>query len=566
MGGDNKPSMLNPVLSSGRRALYGTLPFVAAFGMQHRECEIRKVLSSVALSECGNDEYEHAELLAEVDVDEIIVTFPLIMASLVAIISQFLIGYNTGVMNAPAEVVFPGHTTWEWSFAVSSFAVGGPFGALIGGYLTNSQGRRGTMMINIWIFFIGGVLMTLAPSVYWLIPARLIVGFASGLASVVVPVYLGEIAPPTLRGTLGTLTQFSMVIGILMTDMLAFPLANPSGWRWLFSITPLLCLVQLAVSPFLLESPRWLLGRDEKSPEARITIKRMRGFRYDSDVEEEVQHFLFAAAKHKTSRDSAHSSGAMYDLLFKQRDLRVLVISSVVLQMAQQLCGINAVFYYSNTFFKGIIGDPLVGTTLVAFVNVVATYVALILMDSTARRTLLLWSTGGMIASTVVITAALLGLTYSSVALLGVMAFVSFFEIGLGPIPWLYVAETFDAKYVATAMSIACMINWACNFLVGLCFPFISEALGPWSFVPFGLVLVATLIFTTVYLPETHGRSVEEIHRLVCDDEELRAVIHIIQGVENYDLTSENLATNELQLGGSLRRGKESRTFDLAAP
>ena len=101
----------------------------------------------------------------------------------------------------------------------------------------------------------------------------------------VVPVYLGEIAPPTLRGTLGTLTQFSMVIGILMSDIFAFSLANPEGWRFLFAVTPVLCVLQLAISPFLLESPRWLLGRDENSPEARVIIKKMRGFRLDADVE-----------------------------------------------------------------------------------------------------------------------------------------------------------------------------------------------------------------------------------------------------------------------------------------
>lgn len=142
------------------------------------------------------------------------------MAVLVAIIAQFLIGFNTGVMNAPEKVVFEGHTTAEWSIAVAAFAIGGPFGALFGGWLANQKGRRGAIMINTWIFFLGGTMMTIAPNVYWLIPARFVVGLASGLASVVVPVYLGEIAPPTLRGTLGTCTQFSMVSSIHGTELL----------------------------------------------------------------------------------------------------------------------------------------------------------------------------------------------------------------------------------------------------------------------------------------------------------------------------------------------------------
>eukprot|EP01035_Chromulina_nebulosa_P019114 gene19114-24948_t len=284
-----------------RRALYGSLPFVAAFGMQHRENKIRKVLSSMSMTtlETLDLQDSHQKSLVDVDVDEIILTFPLVMTVIVAVISQFLIGYNTSVMNAPANVVFPGHTTPQWSLAVSAFAVGGPGGAVLGGVLANKRGRRGAMLINTWVFFIGGLLMTIAPNIYWLFPARLIIGFASGLSSVVVPVYLGEIAPPTLRGTLGTLNQFAMVIGILMSDIFAYPLATPTKWRYLFAVTPILCILQFFISPFLLESPRWLLNKNEDSDEARVVIKQFRGFRNDEDVEQEVQHFLFASKQHK---------------------------------------------------------------------------------------------------------------------------------------------------------------------------------------------------------------------------------------------------------------------------
>lgn len=373
--------------------------------------------------------------------------------------------------------------------------------------------------------------MALAPSVHWLIPARLIVGFASGLASVVTPVYLGEIAPPNLRGTLGTMTQFSMVIGILASGLVAIPLATASGWRYLFAVTPLLCFLQIVVSPFLLESPRWLLSRDQRSHEARSVIKKFRGLRSDGDVETEAQHYLFALAKYKASEATGNAAGgtcsAIWELLREQR-LRVLVVSALGLQVAQQLCGINAVFYYSTTFFEGVIADPLVGTNLVAFVNVVATYAALLLMDSTGRRTLLLWSAGGMLVSTALILAALTGYVAQTYALVAVMAFVSFFELGLGPVPWLIVAEMFDAKYVATAMSLACVVNWACNFLVGLLFPFMQEWLGPWSFGPFAAVLAVSYVFALTYLPETRGRSVDEIQGEVAAREKHGRIVHVV--------------------------------------
>jgi MFS transporter, SP family, solute carrier family 2 (facilitated glucose transporter), member 3 len=115
----------------------------------------------------------------------------------------------------------------------------------MGGLLANRQGRKGAIVINAWIFAAGGLLLCLAPNVLWLTPARLVIGFASGLSTVVVPVYLGEMAPPTLRGMLGTCTQFAMVLGILAADLLAVPLATTNGWRYLFGVTPLLGAVQV---------------------------------------------------------------------------------------------------------------------------------------------------------------------------------------------------------------------------------------------------------------------------------------------------------------------------------
>eukprot|EP01041_Mallomonas_annulata_P000929 gene929-1803_t len=505
---------MHPNAEPGRRALYGTLPFVAQFGMQNTEHAIRDVLVGASLNKGDGGTSAEALALKSIDVDEIVVTIPLILASLVAIIAQFIVGFNISVMNASALVVFPGHSTTEWSIAVSAFAIGGPGGALLGGYLTNKFGRRGAMMMSIWIFLLGGVCMTAAPNTFWLIPARLIIGFASGIVSVVGPVYLGEIAPPTLRGTLGTCTQFAIVIGILVADLLAFSLATVDYWRYLFAVTPALCIFQLMISPFLLESPRWLLSKNDRSFYARIVIKKLRGFRSDEEVEREVDNFLYAAEKHKGKRESAHSSGAFLDL-FRDENMHRLVVSCVVLQMGQQLCGINAVFYYSTAFFEGVIDDALQGTALVAFINVLATYLAMKLMDSTGRRTLILLSSGGMFFSAIFITISLLGICPKSAALLAVNSFVAFFEIGLGPIPWLIVAEMFDAKYVATAMSFSCVVNWGCNFLVGMCFPFMTLYLGPWVFIPFAIVLAFTFLFTLFYLPETQGRTVEEIQTLV---------------------------------------------------
>ena len=422
--------------------------------------------------------------------------------------SQFLVGYNTGVMNAPEKVVFPGHSTGLWSFAVAAFAVGGPFGAIVGGKMADQRGRRGALLIDTWTFLLGGFLQTIAPDMYTIIVARFIIGFASGYSSVLVPIYLGELAPPTLRGMLGTLTQFALVIGILFADLLAFPFAKEDNWRFLFSITFIIAAIQLLCSPFLLESPRWLLNRDPASMRARFIIKRLRGLRYDHEVEAEVGNFVIGeAAQHQESP----STTAVLKEMASHRKLRGLLISCLVLQVSQQFSGINAVFYYSTSFFEGVIDDPLIGTTIVGAVNVIATYVALLLMDRCGRKSLILWSSGGMFLSCVLIVLSLLGFFSNILALIAVNIYVCFFEIGLGPIPWLIVAEMFEGKYVASAMSLCCQVNWICNFVIGMAFPYMNKSLGPYSFGPFGLVLIFLFGYAYTTLPETQGTTPDEL-------------------------------------------------------
>ena len=497
------------------------VPFTAVMGLQRTERNISQAFASYAAdlnvgSISGlSDEQKSIQssrasmiIMDELEFDTNLVTTPLVFAIVVAAASQFLVGYNTGVMNAPEKVVFPGHSTALWSLAVAAFAVGGPFGAIVGGKMADLRGRRGALLIDTWTFLLGGLLQTFAPDMYTIILSRFIIGFASGYSSVLVPIYLGELAPPTLRGMLGTLTQFAMVIGILVADLMAFPFSTPNSWRTLFAVTPIVTIVQLLCAPFLLESPRWLLNRDPNSLRARYIIKRLRGLRYDHEVETEVGNYVLGGDAQK--QEQPNQSAALNEML-SHRKLRMLLVSGLVLQMAQQLCGINAVFYYSTSFFEGVIDNPLIGTTIVGAVNVVATYAALLLMDSYGRRTLILWSSGGMFFACIVIVLSLLGVFNNLLALVAVNVYVIFFEIGLGPIPWLIVAEMFEGKYVAVAMSACSQLNWACNFIIGLVFPYMNLYLGPYSFGPFAAVLALTFVFALTILPETQGTTPEDL-------------------------------------------------------
>eukprot|EP00934_Nitzschia_sp_Nitz4_P008197 Nitzschia sp. Nitz4//scaffold145_size56662//38919//41043//NITZ4_006563-RA/size56662-snap-gene-0.93-mRNA-1//-1//CDS//3329536595//8187//frame0 len=518
--GDSKTlANLRAHVQWGEQELYSQVPFAAVWGLHTKERCVREAFAMYAVHHTSPESTPAAEVptlsdqsvlsplppnvqpqatelilseLEHADVPERI-TAAFCVAVLLAATCQFSLGYNTGVMNAPEAVVFPGHSTTEWSLAVAAFAVGGPFGAILGGKLAESRGRRGALLVDCWIFFIGGAWQALASNMVGIILARFWIGMASGFSTVLVPIYLGELAPPRLRGTLGTLTQFACVVGILASNLLAFPLATHHNWRYLFGVTPMLALVQMALSPWLVESPRWLLHRDPKSQEARTILRKLRGLKHgDSKVEHEISNYMVGEAAQ--SQDETKSSYAILGDMFRSPKTRWLLISSIFLQMAQQFSGINAVFYYSTSFLAGAVDNPLVGTALIGVVNVIATYVALILMDISGRRTLLLWSSGGMFLSCVMMIVSLWG-GFSIPLVVGVNTYVSFFEIGLGPIPWLIVAEMFEAKYVAVAMSLCSQWNWGCNVLVGLLFPWMNNLVGPYCFVPFACFLALTFLY-----------------------------------------------------------------------
>ena len=192
----------------GRQELYTLVPFTAVFGLQRKERSLSQAFASYAAEldvadQEGLSQEEKTSrmsrasmiILDELEFEASVVTMPLVFAVVIAAACQFLVGYNTGVMNAPSQVVFKGHSTLSWSLAVSSFAIGGPLGAVVGGRMADQRGRRGALMIDIWTFLFGGLLQTMAVDMVSIIIARLIIGFASGYSSVLVPIYLGEMAP-----------------------------------------------------------------------------------------------------------------------------------------------------------------------------------------------------------------------------------------------------------------------------------------------------------------------------------------------------------------------------------
>ncbi|MEJ1277398.1 hypothetical protein NN561_008312 [Cricetulus griseus] len=330
-----------------------------------------------------------------------------------------------------------------WSLSVSSFAVGGMVASFFGGWLGDKLGRIKAMLAANSLSLTGALLMgcsKLGPSHILIISGRSISGFYCGLISGLVPMYIGEIAPTTLRGALGTLHQLAIVTGILISQIasLSFILGNQDRWHILLGLSAVPALLQSLLLLFCPESPRYLYIKLEEEVKAKKCLKRLRGA---EDVTKDINEMK------KEKEEASTEQKVSVIQLFTDSSYRQPIIVALMLHMAQQFSGIN--------------GDKFA------------------------------WM--------------------SYVSMTAIFLFVSFFEIGPGPIPWFMVAEFFSQGPRPTALALAAFSNWFCNFIIALCFQYIADFCGPYVFFLFAGVVLAFTLFTFFKVPETKGKSFEEI-------------------------------------------------------
>uniref|UniRef100_A0A087XQV9 Solute carrier family 2 member 3a n=1 Tax=Poecilia formosa TaxID=48698 RepID=A0A087XQV9_POEFO len=447
-----------------------------------------------------------------------------------AVIGSLQFGYNTGVINAPEEKlrsffnqtwmqrynepISSGVCTIVWSVAVSIFSVGGMVGSFSVGVMANRFGRRRSMFLVNILAVIGGLLMgfsTICSSYEMVIAGRLVIGLFCGLFTGLTPMYVGEVSPTPLRGAFGTLHQLGVVVGILIAQIFGLEvlLGSDKLWPLLLALTVAPAVLQCILLPFCPESPRFLLINLKQEEQACKALVRLRG---TEDVNKDLQEMKEESAKMAMEKKVTIAE------LFRSAAYRQPLLIAVMLQLSQQLSGINAVFYYSTGIFSSAgVKQPIYATIGAGIVNTIFTVVSLFLVEKAGRRTLHLLGLGGMAVSALVMTVSLLlvgGCTAMSyVAILAVMLFVAMFELGPGPIPWFIVAELFSQGPRPAAMAVAGCCNWTANFLVGMSFPKLVELCGPWVFLIFTAFLIIFFIFTFIKVPETKGKTFDEIAR-----------------------------------------------------
>jgi sugar porter (SP) family MFS transporter len=353
---------------------------------------------------------------------------------------------------------------------------------------------------------VGVLLVAFSPTFPVLLIARIIIGLAVGSASTVVPLYIGEVVPPRVRGGLVSLNQLAITAGILVSYLIDYGLSGSGNWRLMFGLAVIPAAALFIGMLFQKESPHWLI-RQGREDEARHVLRRVRD---ESDIDDEIREV------HEVSQ----RQGSYRDLISPK--VRPLLIVGVLLAVFQQITGINTVIYYAPTLLQGAgLGNnaALLANVVNGAVNVSMTIVAIWLLDKVGRRPLLLSGTAGMAVGMVIVGCSFLGGSQlhgglAIVAIIGLLVYTGSFAIGLGPVFWLLIAEIYPLRIRGAAMSVAAMANWGANFVVTVSFLTLLSAIsGVGVFFLFGFLTLVALAYFWRKVPETKGRSLQEIER-----------------------------------------------------
>lgn len=436
----------------------------------------------------------------------------LALVTLVAATGGFLFGYDTAVING-ANQYLKAHfhlDAMQEGFAGASAILGCIPGAMCAGFLSDRFGRRKVLFLCAILYAVSGLLSAIPRTFMEFLVARFISGLGIGASSMICPIYIAELAPAAKRGRLGSLFQLGIVVGIFLTLFINARIQGlgdeawntASGWRWMLGAEVAPAVLLLALLFFVPESPRWLLsvGRDD---EARRVLESVDG----------PEH---AAREIAAVRAVLGEEEGRFSELFHARFRRPLIVAVLVMAFSQ-FSGINAIMYYSTKIFTtaGVgVQDSFMSSVIVGLVNVVFTFVAIAFVDKAGRRALLLIGLAVQVVALATVGAMFRAGYNGLPLLLAILAFIGAFAMAMGPISWILCSEIFPTKVRGRAMSVATFVIWTSCYIVAQTFPMLNDspAIGPaMTFWVYGACSLASLVFVAAMVPETKGRSLEEI-------------------------------------------------------
>lgn len=447
----------------------------------------------------------------------------LLLIAAVSALGGLLFGYDTGVING-AQFYLTEY--FNLSDALKGWVVGSALlgcfvGAIVAGPLSIKIGRKWSLIISAIFFTVSaygsGLPDFLPQTVSMLVVFRIIGGLGIGVASMNAPMYIAEIAPSDIRGRMVTYYQLAIVIGFFVVFLATYFIGSDLsveenidfGWRrmfWSELIPSILFLILLFIVP---KSPRWLALKG-KEKAALAVLQQING----NEVANKELHNI---------KESLNKTNDGIKVSYFSKGILAIIAIGTVLSMLQQFTGINAVLYYGADIFEKALGfgkeDVLQQQILLAFVNLVFTFVAMFTVDKFGRKPLLYIGSVGMIIGFLLLSVTLQQGNVGVLSLIGVLMFIASFALSMGPVVWVLLAEMFPNKIRSVAMSVAVAAQWAANYMVSQSFPVVMgsemNTSAPWNgSLPYYIFIVFILVIVFVtykFIPETKGKSLEEI-------------------------------------------------------
>lgn len=437
------------------------------------------------------------------------------LATGVTAIGGFLFGYDTAVING-ANSYLKAHlelTPSQEGLAGASAILGCIPGAMFAGFLSDRFGRRKLLFLCALLYAVSGLLSAIPNTFGQFLAARIISGLGIGASSMICPVFIAEISPEKWRGRLGTLFQLGIVTGIFLTLFINKIIQGmgdetwntASGWRWMLGMEVAPAVAFIALLMLVPESPRWLALKGRET-EARSILEKVGGP-------------VHATAELAAIQEAGRADEGRFGELFGGVFLRPLLVA-VILMACSQFCGINAIMYYSTKIFAAAGGGTnaaFTSTVWVGLINLAFTFVAIGFVDQAGRRPLLLIGTAVQVIALIAVGWMFHSGQSGLPLLLGVILFIAAFAMAMGPVGWLYCSEIFPNKVRGRAMSIAALTIWVSCYIVAWTFPMLNDSpnIGPAkTFWAYAAVSLFAFFFVLLFLPETKGRTLEEIEKM----------------------------------------------------
>ncbi len=429
--------------------------------------------------------------------------------SFISALGGYLFGFDFAVITGALpflRTVF-GLSAWWEGFLTGSLALGCIVGTLIAGNIADRLGRRPGLMFAAIIFAFSSLGMAFADTLSVFVAFRFMAGIGVGMASMLSPLYIAEISPASVRGRNVAINQLNIVIGILVTNIINYNLADngPNAWRWMFGLGAIPAVLFLVGLIWLPESPRYLV-KAGKIQKAQNVLNKIGNITFANNTLADI----------KTSFSGDNQKQSYADVFAKA--VRPAVVIGITLAVFQQLCGINVVFNYTSTIFAALgasLNEQLFETIAIGFVNLIFALVAMWQVDKLGRKPLMLFGSGALAVLYVVLALLLKNQAATIYVSIVVLAAISVYSMSLAPVTWVLISEIFPNKIRGLASSVAVVSLWAAYFILVFTFPILAEQIGTYG--PFWMyagICVLGFIFIKIKVNETKGKTLEELETI----------------------------------------------------